>query len=71
MQVIAIPLILLGPNLQVVAVLAAALMIGREGKVLAGMGTGTSLAYALASLMVLVLVPVALYMLFVQFPSPA
>jgi hypothetical protein len=71
MQVIAIPLILLGPNAQVLAILAAALMIGRGGKVLAGMSTGTSLAFALASLMVLVLVPVALYMLFVQFPSPA
>ena len=71
MQVIAIPLVLLGPNTQVLAILAAALMIGRAGKVLAGMRTGTSLAFAAACLMVLVLVPVALYMLFVQFPSPA
>lgn len=71
MQVIAIPLILLGPNVQVVAILAAALMIGRAGKVLAGMSTGSSLAFAFLALMVLVLVPVALYMLFLQIPSPA
>lgn len=71
MQVIAIPLILLGPNAQVLAILAAALTIGRAGKVLAGMSTGTSLAFALLCLMVLVLVPGALYMLYLQIPSPA
>ena len=71
MQVVAIPLLLLGPNVQVLAVVAAAAMIGRTGKVLAGMSTGSSIAYAFLSLMVLVLVPVALYMLFLQIPSPA
>jgi hypothetical protein len=71
MQAFAIPLILLGPNVQVLAILAAALMIGRAGKVLAGMTTGSSIAFAFLALMVLVLVPVALYMLFLQIPSPA
>jgi hypothetical protein len=71
MQVFAIPLILLGPNVQILAVLAAAVMVGRAGKVLAGMNTGSSIAFAFLSLMVLVLVPVALYMLFLQIPSPA
>jgi hypothetical protein len=71
MQVFAIPLILLGPNVQVLAVLAAAVTIGRAGKVLAGMTTGSSIAFAFLALMVLVLVPVALYMLFLQIPSPA
>jgi hypothetical protein len=71
MQVIAIPLILLGPNGQLLAIFAAALLMGRIGKVLAGMGTGTAFAFALQCLLVLVLVPVALYMVFVQIPSPA
>ena len=71
MQVLAIPLLLLGPNVQVLAVVAAAAMIGRAGKVLAAMSTGSSIAFAVLSLMVLVLVPVALYMLFLQIPSPA
>jgi len=71
MQVLAIPLLLLGPNAQVLAVVAAAAMIGRVGKVLAAMSTGTSIAFAFLSLMVLVLVPVALYMLFLQISSPA
>lgn len=71
LQLAAIPLILLGPNLQLVAILVAAFFIGRAGKVLAGMPRGTALAFGFLSLMVLVLVPVALYMLFVEIPSPA
>lgn len=71
LQLVAIPLILLGPNAQLLAILVAAFFMGRAGKVLAGMRRGTAIAFGLLCLMVLVLVPVALYMLFIPIPSPA
>jgi hypothetical protein len=71
MQVLAIPLVLLGPNVQVIAVLILALLIWRAGLVLGAMRTGVALAFALLCLMVLVVVPNALYMLLLVIPSPA
>lgn len=71
MQVLAIPLVLLGPNVQIIAVLILALLIWRAGLLLGGMRMGVSLAFALLCLMVLVVVPNALYMLFLTAPSPA
>jgi hypothetical protein len=71
MQVFAVPLILLGPNVQIIAVLVAAALMGRAGRVIAGMRTGIAVAFSLLCLMVLVLAPLALYMVFLQIPSPA
>lgn len=70
-QVLAIPLNLLGPNVQLIAVLVLALLIWRAGVILAGMRNGVAIAFALLCLMVLVVVPNALYMLFLAIPSPA
>jgi len=70
-QVLAIPLVLLGPNTQLIAVFVLGLLIWRAGVVIAGMRNGVAIAFALLCLMVLVVVPNALYMLFVQIPSPA
>ena len=70
-QVLAIPLVLLGPNVQLIAVLALALLIWRAGVVLGGMRNGVAIAFSLLCLMVLVVVPNALYMLFLVIPSPA
>lgn len=71
MQVLAIPLVLLGPNVQIVAVIVLTLLIWRAGVVLGGMRTGVAIAFALLCLMALVAVPNALYMLFLAVPSPA
>lgn len=71
MQVLAIPLVLLGPNIQLIAVLALGLLIWRAAGVIGGMRTGVALTYALLCFMVLVVVPYALYMLFLAVPSPA
>ncbi len=70
-QILAIPLVLLGPNVQLIAVLALALLIWRAGVVLGGMRNGIAIAFSLLCLMVLVVVPNALYMLFLVIPSPA
>jgi hypothetical protein len=70
-QVLAIPLTLLGPNAQIVAVVGLALLIWRAGITLGGMRSGIAIAYALLCVMVLVVVPNALYMLFLASPSPA
>lgn len=70
-QVLAIPLSLFGPNAQLIAVLALGVLIWRAGVVLAGMRQGVAVAFALLCLMVLVVVPNALYILFLQIPSPA
>ena len=70
-QVMAIPLVLLGPNTQLIAVFILGLLIWRAGLVIAGMRNGVAIAFALLCLMVLVVVPNALYMLFLAIPSPA
>jgi hypothetical protein len=70
-QVMAIPLVLLGPNTQLIAVFILGLLIWRAGIVIAGMRNGVAIAFALLCLMVLVVVPNALYILFLQIPSPA
>lgn len=70
-QLLAIPLVLLGPNVQLIAVLALVLLIWRTGQVHGGMRSGVAVAFALLCLMVLVVVPNALYMLFLANPSPA
>ncbi len=70
-QVLAIPLSLLGPNAQLIAGFALGVLIWRAGVVLAGMRNGVAIAFALLCLMVLVVVPNALYIVFLQFPSPA
>jgi hypothetical protein len=69
-QVMAIPLVLLGPNTQLIAVFILGLLIWRAGIVIAGMRNGVAIAFALLCLMVLVVVPNALYILFLQIPSP-
>lgn len=70
-QVLAIPLSILGPNAQLLAVLALGVLIWRAGMVLAKMRMGVAIAFALLCLMVLVVVPNALYIVFLQIPSPA
>ena len=70
-QVLAIPLVLLGPNTQLIAVFVLGLLIWRAGAVIAGMRNGVAIAFALLCLMVLVVVPNALYIVFLQIPSPA
>jgi hypothetical protein len=70
-QVLAIPLTLLGPNAQIVAVVGLALLIWRAAITLGGMRSGIAIAYSLLCVMVLVVVPNALYMLFLATPSPA
>lgn len=71
MVVVAIPLALLGPNVSLIAMLALAGLIYREGRVLAGMRPGAALGFALLCLLVLVVVPNALYMVILHVPSPA
>ncbi len=70
-QVLAIPLSLFGPNAQLIAVLGLGVLIWRAGVVLAAMRIGVAIAFALLCLMVLVVVPNALYIVFLQLPSPA
>ena len=70
-QIFAIPLVLLGPNVQLIAVLALVALIWRTGLVHGGMRGSIAFAFALLCLMVLVVVPNALYMLFLASPSPA
>lgn len=70
-QILAIPLNLMGPNAQLIAMLVLALLIWRAAAVLAGMGNGIALAYSLLCLLVLVVVTNALYMLLLALPSPA
>jgi hypothetical protein len=70
-QVLAIPLVLVSPPLQLFAVLVLGLLIWRVGHVLGGMPIGVAIAFALLCLMVLVVVPNALYMLLLVIPSPA
>jgi hypothetical protein len=70
-QVMAIPLVLLGPNVQLLAVVVLGLLIFRAGTVIAGMRTGVAIAFTLLCLLVLVVVPNALYIVFLQVPSPA
>lgn len=70
-QLMAIPLVLLGPNTQLIAVLVLGLLIWRTAVVIANMGMGVAAAFSLLCLMVLVVVPNALYIVFLQFPSPA
>jgi hypothetical protein len=70
-QVMAIPLVLLGPNTQLIAVFILGLLIWRAGLVIAGMRNGVAIAFALLCLMVLVVAPNALYIVFLQIPSPA
>jgi hypothetical protein len=70
-QVFAIPLVLLGPNTQLIAVFVLGLLIWRAGMIHANMRNSVAIAFALLCLMVLVVVPNALYMLFLAIPSPA
>ena len=70
-QVLAIPLVLIGPNTQLIAVFVLGLLIWRSGVVIAGMRNGVAIAFALLCLMVLVVAPNALYIVFSQIPSPA
>jgi hypothetical protein len=70
-QILAIPLSILGPNAQLLAVVALGVLIWRAGMVLVGMRMGVAVAFALLCLMVLVVVPNALYIVFLQIPSPA
>lgn len=69
--VIAIPLTLAGSGLALIALCGLVPLIWRAGQVIAGMRLGVAVAFALLCLMVLVVVPVALYMVFLQIPSPA
>ncbi|MEO6015154.1 MAG: hypothetical protein ABIQ30_16415 [Devosia sp.] len=71
MFVVAIPLTLLGPNVGLIAMLALAGMIFQAARIVGGMKAGVAIAFAFLCLMVLVVVPNALYMLFLQSPSPA
>jgi len=71
MQLMAIPLVLLGPGAQIIAVFVLGLLIWRAGVVIAGMRNGVAIAFSLLCLMVLVVVPNALYIVFLQIPSPA
>ena len=68
-QVLAIPLVLLGPNVQILAVLVLVFMIWRTAIVLGGMPVGVAISYSLLCLLVLVVVPNALYMLLTAIPS--
>jgi hypothetical protein len=70
-QVLAVPLVLLGPNVQLLAVFVLGLLIWRTAMVLGGMRVGSAIAYSLLCFMVLVVVPNALYMLLTAIPSPA
>jgi len=70
-QLMAIPLVLLGPNTQLIAVFVPGLLIWRAGVVIASMRNGVAIAFAALCLMVLVVVPNALYILMLQIPSPA
>jgi hypothetical protein len=70
-QLLAIPLNFLGSSAQLIAVLALVVMIWRAGMVLAGMRMGVAIAFALVCLLTLVVVPNALYIVFLQIPSPA
>jgi hypothetical protein len=71
-QVLAIPLSLIGPNAQLIAVFGLGVLIWRAGVVLANMRNGVAIAFALLCLMVLVVVPNALYIVFfLSIPSPA
>lgn len=70
-QVLAIPLVLLGPNVQILAILVLGVLIWRTAGVLGGMRSGVAIAYSLLCFMVLVVVPNALYMLLTATPSPA
>ena len=60
-----------GPNAQLLAVVALGALIWRAGMVLANMRMGVAIAFALLCLMVLVVVPNALYIVLLQIPSPA
>jgi hypothetical protein len=71
MFILAIPLTLAGPNVALIAVFGLAILIYRAGRVLADMRNGVAIAFALLCLMVLVVVPNALYIVFLQIPSPA
>lgn len=70
-RLMTIPLLFLGPGAQLLALLVLVVLIWRAAMVLAGMRTGVAIAYAALCLMVLVAVPYALYIVFVQIPSPA
>jgi len=70
-QVAAIVLALIGPNAQLVALVALALLIGRIGAVIGAMPVGPAVAFALLGVLVLVVVPNALYIVFLHPPSPA
>ncbi len=70
-QVLAIPLALLGPNAQLIAVFVLALLIWRMAAVIGHMRSGTAIAFALLGVLVLVVVPNALYIVFLHVPSPA
>lgn len=69
--VVTIPLTLAGSGLGLIALLGLVPLIWRAGQVIAGMRLSVAVAFALLCLMVLVVVPIALYMVFLQFPSPA
>lgn len=67
--ILAIPLTL--ANAGWIALLGLTFLIYRAGRTLAGMRKGVAIALALLCLMVLVIVPYALYIVFLQTPSPA
>jgi hypothetical protein len=71
MFVAAIPLTLFGPLAPMLAVLGLAVAIFFAGKTLAGMSSGTAAALAALCLIILVVVPNALYIGFLQLPSPS
>ena len=69
MFVVAIPLVLIGPNAALLAVLGLGYLIYRAGRALAGMKIGISIAFAGLCVIVLVVVPFGLYMLLSLLPS--
>lgn len=69
--VLAVPLTLIGPNVALLAVLGMGVAIYLAAKRLAGLQNGVALALGALCVIVLVVVPNALYILFLQLPSPA
>lgn len=70
MFVVSVPLTLFGQVTGLLAIIGVAVLISRGAVVLAGMRTGVSIAFAIVCVIVLVVVPNALYILFLQIPSP-
>jgi hypothetical protein len=70
MFVVSVPLTLLGQATGLLAIIAVGVLIFRGAVVLGGMRLGVSIAFAIVCVIVLVVVPNALYILFLQIPSP-